>query len=321
VSPARRFEGRTVAVTGAGGFIGGGVAAALARKGARVVGLDVAPAALARIEALGAQPVLADVTDRDALAEALGGCELVVHTAALVHEWGEMREFTRVNVGGTRNVLAAAGARRVVHVSSVVVYGYDDPSEQGEDAPRRACGIPYIDTKSASDRLACECGAVVVRPGDVYGPGGTQWVVRLAELARARRLALPTSGVGVMLPVFVDDLVEAILLALERGEAGRAYTAWDGSPVGFDEYFTRIARIAGGELRRVPRPALELSAALAEAWARARGRPPPFTRRSLTFVERRGTASTARARAELGWEPRVTLDEGLRRVEAWLRAG
>jgi nucleoside-diphosphate-sugar epimerase len=210
---------------------------------------------------------------------------------------------------------------RVVHLSSVVVYGYDDPSEQDESAARRVTGIPYIDTKSASDRLACRRGAVVVRPGDVYGPGSVPWVVRPIELARSGRIAIPGRGEGILLPVFIDDLVEAILRGLEEGEPGRPYTAWDGVPVTVGEYFDRLAAIAGARpARRLPRPVLELIGAAAEAAARLRGADPSFTSRATTFVDRRGTVSTERIREELGWEPRVPLDEGLRRTEEWLRS-
>jgi nucleoside-diphosphate-sugar epimerase len=120
--------------------------------------------------------------------------------------------------------------------------------------------------------------------------------------------------------MYVDDLVEAMLVVLERGEPGTAYTAWEGTPVGFAEYFARLAQIAGGgPPRRLPRPVLELGAAAMEAWARLRGTAPAFSPRAITFVERRGTVATNRIR-KLGWEPRVPLEEGMRRVEAWLRA-
>jgi nucleoside-diphosphate-sugar epimerase len=123
-----------------------------------------------------------------------------------------------------------------------------------------------------------------------------------------------------MLPVYVDDLVEALLLAAAEGAPGRAYTAWDGEPVSFGEYFGRIAAITGtAEPRRLPRPALEALGAISETWARLRGRPPAFTARSPTFIARRGTVSTARIREELGWRPRVPLAEGLRRSEKWAR--
>lgn len=312
-----------VAITGAAGFIGGAAARRFAAEGAQVVGIDLAALPAPLTEA-GVEPARLDVTDRQALALALAGADLVVHAAALVHEHGGMSDFVRVNVGGTAAVLdaaAAAGVARAVHLSSVVVFGYEDPSEQDETAFRRNCGIPYIDTKSAADRLAARRGAVVVRPGDVYGPGSLPWTVRPLELARAGRLAVPRAGAGVMLPVYVDDLVEAIVLAAQAGEPGRAYTAWEGVPVSFGEYFDAIARIAGTRpARRVPRTLLELAGAAIDGWARVRGGPPALTARSATFVDRRGSASIERIRSELGWEPSVRLAEGLRRSAEWARA-
>lgn len=232
-----------------------------------------------------------------------------------------MREFIRVNVGGTAAVLdaaEAAGSERVVHVSSVVVYGYDDAGEQDESAQLRTYGIPYIDTKSASDRLARRRGAMVVRPGDVYGPGSVPWTRRPLEMARSRQLALPGRGDGQMLPVYVDDLVDALLLAAQRGKRGRAYTAWEGTPVSFGDYFDRIAEIASAPRpRRLPRAAFAIGGAVAERWAALRGHPPAFTARSATFIDRRGTISTRRIREELGWTPRIALEEGLRRSAAW----
>ncbi len=309
-------------MTGAGGFIGGAVARALVERGAQVTGIDVDPGAAAVLERDGIEPHIADVTDAERIAAAVADCGLVVHTAAFVHEWGAMSDFVRVNVAGTATVLdaAATAGARAVHVSSVVVYGYDAPGELDERAHLRTYGIPYIDTKSASDRLARRRGAVVVRPGDVYGPGSIPWLVRPLELARAGRLAVPGRGDGTMLPIYVDDLVAALLAAAERGRAGEAYTAWDGRPVGFHEYFSRIAEIAGGPApRRLPRAALVAAGAASERWARLRGTTPAFTARSPTFVDRRGTASIERARTELGWEPRIALDRGLELCAAWAR--
>ena len=318
-----RFAGRTALVTGAGGFIGAAVCRRLADEGAEVVGLEIDRAAAERVRGAGARFVACDVTDPAALRAAWPDAGLVVHTAAHVREHGAMEEFVELNVRGTVNVLDAAaegGAERVVHVSSVVVYGYDDPSEQGEDALHRTYGIPYIDTKSASDRIALARGAIAIRPGDVYGPGSL-WVKRPLELARAGLLSVPHPGTGLMLPVYVDDLVEAILLGLERGRPGRAYAVWSGERVTFRDYFDRFARMVGhGRARRLPRPLLVAIAAALERGARVLGRPPSFTVAAIVFVDRRGTVSTERIRGELGWEPRVTLDEGLRRVELWARA-
>lgn len=316
-----RFEGRRAAVTGAAGFIGGALARRLRAEGAEVVGIDVAEDRDGALSAAGIEARRADITDGAALADALAGCDLAFHTAAYVHEWGTMEEFVRVNVGGTASVLDAAtgaGVERVVHVSSVVVYGYDNPGVQDERSHLRSYGIPYIDTKAASDRLARRRGAVVVRPGDVYGPASLPWFVRPLKLVIAGRFALPGRGDGNMLPVYVDDLVESFLLAALRGEDGEAYTAWHGTPVTFGEYFDLMAANAGVPApRRLPRPVLDAGGAIVERIAALRGSPPPFTSRSATFIDRRGTVTNARARDELGWEPQVELAEGLERCHEW----
>ncbi len=319
------FHGRKAAITGAGGFIGSAICRRLANEGAEVLGLDIDPAAGNRISGAGAAFVQADIGDREALGSALDETDLVVHTAAQVHEWGSMEDFVRVNVTGTANVLDAAkdaGAERVVHISSVVVYGYESRSEQDEGAFRRTHGIPYIDTKSASDRLACRRGAIVIRPGDVYGPASVPWTLRPVEMARAGQLAVPGRGDGLMLPLYIDDLAHAVVLALAGGRPGQAYTVWDDrARVTFEQHFNRLAHLAGGrEARRLPRPMLELAGLAAEGWAKLRGTAPAFSARSATFVDRRGTVSVAKARDELGWEPRVSYEEGMRRTGEWLRA-
>ncbi len=317
------LKGKTAAVTGAAGFIGSATCKRLAAEGCEVVGLEVDDSLAGKVEAAGARFALADITDRTALDEALDGADLVVHTAAYVREWGTMEEFVEVNVGGTVNVLDAAetaGVERVVHLSSVVVYGYESEDEQDESAHRRNCGIPYIDTKSASDRIAIRRGAVVIRPGDVYGPGSVPWVERMAGLLASGRAALPGQGDGQMLPVYIDDLVESIILAARNGKPGHAYTVWDGSDLTFDQYLTALAAQIGAKPpRKVPRAIAVTALTALEAGAKAIGRTPELGRHGITLVDRRGKASNARAREELGWEPKVDLDEGLRRSGDWLR--
>lgn len=324
-APSNPLQGRAVAVTGAGGFIGAAVCRRLAAGGAAVTGIDASPEAGERTRGAGAIPVVADVTDREAMGESLAGAELVVHTAAIVSDAGTMADHVRVNVGGTATVLgaaAAAGAERCVHLSSVVVYGYDDPSHQDESAHLRNTGVPYIDTKSASDRLARRLGAVVIRPGDVYGPRSVPWAIRPLELAKAGQLFVPSGEPGIMLPVYIDDLVDAILLGLTAGEPGEAYTAWkDDERVTFEEFFNRFATMAGAHpTRHLPRSLLRAAGVAMEAAARVSGEPPAMTRHSVTLIDRRGTVSAARAREELGWEPQVSFDEGMRRTEQWFRA-
>ena len=318
------LAGTRVAVTGAGGFIGAAVCRRLADDGCDVAGLDVDEAAAARIGAAGAEFRRCDVTDPAAVAGALSDRSIVVHTAAIVSDWGAMDDFVRVNVGGTRNVLDAAAAAdaRVVHISSVAIWGFDFSKELDDDAEPRPCGVPYIDTKGQSDVLARGRGAVVVRPGDVYGPGSIPWAIRPLRALSSGRLALPRGRDGLITPVYVDDLVDCIVRAAgsDAVSGGEAFTAWDGHGVTAAEFFGHYARMLGKRVPRLPHPLLRAAVGAQELAARVTGRPPEATRWALSYLMRTCAYSNARARERLGWEPQVELAEGMRRTEAWFRA-
>lgn len=286
-----------IAVTGSSGFIGAALTKRLRDDGDAVIGVDIS----------GDADRKADVSDPAAIVSALAGADAIIHAAAIVSERGRMEDFVRVNVRGTRNVLDAAGPRRTVVIASVAGWGYEFRRELREDAPPRPCGLPYVDTKGATETLALRRGATVIRPGDVYGPGSVPWVVRPLEMMRAGRFVLPSPGDGVMTLVYIDDLVDAIVRALrEPRAAGRAYTVWDGTPVPAREYFEAL----GG------RPVRTLPAAVLRAAARAMGMGPA----AVTFVTRRATYPNERARAELGWQPQTTLADGIARTREWARA-
>lgn len=286
-----------IAVTGASGFIGAALCQRLRNDGDEVVGIDVA----------GDPDRRADVADPASTVAALAGADAIIHAAAIVSERGRMDDFVRVNVRGTRNVLDAGGPRRTVVIASVAGWGYEFRRELREDAPPRPCGLPYVDTKGATETLALRRGATVIRPGDVYGPGSTPWVIRPLEMIRAGRFVLPSPGDGVMTLVYIDDLVDAIVRALrEPRAAGRAYTVWDGSPVPAREYF---AALGGRPVRTLPAPVLR-AAALALGMGPA----------AVTFVSRRAAYPNERAHTELGWQPRTTLAEGMARTREWARA-
>ena len=303
-----------VAVTGAG-FIGTAMCRRLAAEGHDVVGVDVDPAAATRVTATGAQFRRADVADRGAVRGALDGADLVVHTAALLPGGSSMADSVRVNVGGTENVCVAArdeGVDRVVHLSSIAAWGYDFKTDITEDEPLAThSSHPYIATKAASELVARKHGATVVKPGDVYGPRSYPWAILPVEMIKSGRMALPKKGRGLLTLVYVDDLVDCLYRALTMPQgAGGVFTAWDGKPVTAKEYFDRIARMLGKKgVRTAPeailRPLMRVT--------------PGVDPGDLQFVRRHAVFPNARAREILGWEPKVTLEEGMRRTEAWLR--
>jgi nucleoside-diphosphate-sugar epimerase len=319
------LAGTRVAVTGAGGFIGGALCRRLTAEGAGVLGLDIDASAADRVGAAGADFRVCDTTDADAVAAALPGCELVVHTAAIVADFGPMEDYVRVTVRGTRNVLdaaQAAGARRVVHVSSIAIWGSEHRAALPEDAEPRPSGWPYQDTKAASDVLARRRGAVVVRPGDVYGPGSKQWAIRPLETMKSGRFALPRGRDGMVTPVYIDDLVDCLVLAAssDAAEPGQAYVAWPGQAVTGADFMAYYARMLGkASVPRIPATAHRAAVWVEERLARVSGRPPAVTADAVRYLNREHAYTVSRAREVLGWEPKVDLEEGMRRTEAWFR--
>ncbi len=315
---------KRVFITGALGLIGRRLASRYRDAGSEVSGVDVR-----------ADPelgvVAGDLTAHGPWEAAAEGAELVIHTAARLGMENDPHGFWRVNVMGTRNALDAAirgGAGRFVHVSSIVAFGFDIPEEVDERHPVRPNGVPYVDTKVASEQVvlqthgAREVGCTIIRPGDVYGPGSHFWTLTpVREIAR-RRLILPAMGRGTMSPVFVDDLVEGIMLAAaEEHAVGEVFTLSGGRDVEAREFFGHYARMLGKE--RVPVAPTPVVAALAGALhhaGRLRGAAPEVTPAAVRYLARSGTYSIEKARSVLGYQPSTELDEGMRRCEEWLRA-
>ncbi len=320
---------KNVVVTGAAGFIGRGVCERLTAEGSVVTGLDLAVKAESQqdAESSGWRLTQCSTTDSDALDRVLNesGADAVVHAAAIVSDHGSMADFIEVNVRGTRNVLDAAkrsGVKSVAHISSVASWGYDFIREPVDSSWTRRQGVPYVDTKAASDDLALRRGAAVIRPGDVYGPRSTPWSIRPLESLKSGRFRLPGKGTGIMTPVYGDDLVDLVVRALANPEAssGRAFTGFDSDPVSAVEFFDHYARMLGMSVTpTVPRAIAVAAAAALEAVAKLTGATPELSRNAIIFVERKAGYRTTLARELLGWQQTVDLTEGMRRTEQWFR--
>lgn len=311
-----------VFVTGASGFIGRALAAALAARGDEVTGMDVAADPARGV-------VAGDVGVAGDWQEAAAGADVVVHTAAVVSlRRRDPAGVWRANVLGTEHAVQAAaraGAQRFVLLSSVTVFGPRFPDGADERWPVRPTGLPYPDTKIAAEQLVLAAhleGRVpvtVVRPGDVFGPRSRAWAVLPVELLRARRFVLPDGGRGIFSPIYVDDLVAGVVAAIDAPQAaGQVLTLSGGVGVPNAEFFGHYARALGTRLPTVPAPVARALAAVAERVdPSGTGDVDP---RAVDYMLRRGTYAIAKAERVLRWTPRVGYPEGMRRTLDWLHA-
>ena len=323
---------RTVLVTGASGFVGGHLAIRLAtEQGAHVRALVRQTSRTEHLQGLDIQLCQGDITDPDSLRSASDGVDVVFHTAAIAREWGKAEEMHRVNAQGTDNVLRAAvdaGVARVVHTSSIAVYGLEPADGTDESFPfNRASGNPYADSKIAAEELAQMyyqdkgLHVTILRPAEIYGPRSGTTTVGPVLAIRMGWMELIDGGEGLCNHVYVDNLVDAYILAAENDDvAGEGYIISDGIGTPWRDFFGRYAQMAGkGPLPSITREQAMLKAAEAETKAEARGRTPALTRAAVTLMTQKAVFGIDKARRELGYVPRISLDEGMRLTEAWLR--
>lgn len=310
----------TLAITGIGGFIGLRMAERALALGWQVQGMDHSLVAAERAHALGIQVTVGDINDEATLQAAFAGADVVFHTAAIVEEDGPREAYERVNVEGTRSVCRVAqsqGVRQLVHLSSVMVYGFDYPADVTEDGPLNGQGNVYNDTKLASEQVALtfnneNVAVIVIRPGDVYGAGSVPWVQRPIDLIRRGLFVLPDFGRGVINHVHVDNLLDGIFLAIEKAQGGSVFNLSDGVATPCHAFFAYHAKMAGK--KRVPAmPAWALNAFLAASAPALKllGQKPLASPAAMKFLLRRHRYSIAKAQRELGYTPNISLADGM----------
>ncbi|MCI0345149.1 MAG: NAD-dependent epimerase/dehydratase family protein [Chloroflexi bacterium] len=304
----------TVAVTGAAGFLGRSVVAALRDDPAvdRVVAVD-------RIsgDRKGVEWLLADIRDR-ALGEKLRGVDVVVHLAAVV--LGDMRTAEAVNVGGTANVAeaaATAGCRRFVHASSVAAYGFGVAGRllTEEDPLRPLDSFPYSRTKGAAERALDEIekrhpqlAVIRLRPSIILGPNTHEMAARLAGRLSVR----PGRNASAAQYVHIDDGVEAFRLATLSDATG----AFNISPSDTVTY-RELADIAGSRLVTVPAGLARFATRMAEKYRPKMGVDPGW----VIIAQRPPLVSGEKAERVLGWTPKYSGRETVEEFVRTIRGG
>jgi nucleoside-diphosphate-sugar epimerase len=322
-----------VLVTGGNGFVGRHLVRALQERGDSVRVLALPSENTVTLEQRGISVYRGDVRDGETLAAPMRGVEAVFHLAAMMDVWRPIDEYRAVNVTGTLNVCnsaLSANVRRLIHMSSSSVYGMSLGRSADEEFPLRPFRDSYPVTKAEGDQVVQEMirqhhlPAVIIRPDQIFGPGDHLHFGHMADRLRAGRFVIVGSGRNAMPFVYVTDVVDGLLLALDHPRAvGRVYNITNDRPMTQAGFLTAIALDVGARppSLHVPYRVLYAAGYAAERIAtlsRSRDRP-PITRLGAAFFGTHNRYAIGRARRELGYIPRVALRDGVRFTAAWYR--
>ena len=309
-----------VLITGANGFIGNRLMQHYKSQGIAVIGVDLT----------GNQEDIfqGDIGQPETISHLLADCDVVIHTAALVSNAIADADMWRVNVLATHNLVEAAKKhhiKRFVQISSIVAYGNSAEGELDENHPVHADGGSYVLTKLASEHAVLAATAnstmelVIIRPGDVYGPGSRPWVVLPLEAINKGQFMLPAKGEGFFRPIYIDDLIRGIALATACKEAaGEIINLSCDGYITTAEFFSYHYRWLNkrGPLKVSTRLAL-FAATMASKIAAVTGGVNEASTATVTQLSTNSWFSIAKAERILGWKPEVPLDTGMQASQTW----
>ncbi len=312
-------------ITGASGFIGGAIASDLKSRGHEVVALSRSEGSDAKIAALGATPVRGDLGAVEPAA--LQGCDVVVHCAAYVGDWGSLNDFWSANVDGTAQLLDVAkqaGAERFIHMGTeAALFRGQHMRNIDETTPYpRSTPFYYSRTKAEAEKRvlaandpSSDFAAISLRPRLVWGPGDQTVLPAAIEMIEKGAFAWIGGGKARTSTTHVHNLCHAVDLLLSKGEGGEAYFVTDDEIVTIRDFMTRLVATRGVDVpdRSVPGFVLRGAAfALEKIWRALRLRSaPPVTRFAIAIMSRDCTIIIDKAKRELGYRPVISVDEGL----------
>jgi nucleoside-diphosphate-sugar epimerase len=320
-----------VLVTGGTGFTGSHLVRRHLLRGDAVRVLDQQAGPIAdELACSGAEIRIGSVADRSAVRGAMVDVELVHHVAAAFREVGAPKGvYKTVNVDGTRIIAEEAlrtGVRRVVYCSTEGVHGHVEHPPANETAPIAPRDY-YQQTKwegelafGAVTRQGLD--GVVLRPTAIYGPGDPGRFRMLFRMVRRGHFFIVGDGQAHYHPLYIDNLCDAFELAAEKPEArGETFLVADDRYLSWNELVPLVAKALGVEVKihHLPLAPVWFAGALCEAACRPFGIAPPLFRRRAEMFSHERAFDISKARDVLGYEPRIPLEEGLRRTCAWYR--
>ena len=318
-----------VFVTGGSGFTGAALVFRLLEDRHNVTVLDKRPGLMAEtLQNRGAKIVWGSVTDENLVASCSRGCEVVMHLAAAFREIGVADSlYKSVNVDGTRIVseqAIKAGVRKLVYCSTQGVHGHVDNPPGDETSPIAPADY-YQQTKYEGEEVVRDVcpGRIeytILRPTAIYGPGDPARFLMIYKRAKKGRFPIFGRSTTYYHPVYIDNLVDAFLLAMEPGAgAGEAYIIADEEYFSIEELVKRVGGAIGVEVAtpRFPIWPLIVAGHVCEKVCKPFGIVPPIFPRRVDWFRQVRAFRTDKARKDLGYVPRIGIDEGLKRTGQW----
>ncbi len=320
---------RNVLVTGATGFTGRALTRRLCDNGDRVSAFVRASSDTADLVAWGVKPIVVDITDAASVMDAYEPVDRIFNIAAAFRtEHDSEEEFRKVNAGATEHLLEAArekGVGRFVHCSTVGVQGEIKDPPADEEATFNPGDI-YQQTKLEGElfaRAAFDQGlpGTVVRPVGIHGPGDTRFLKLFRPISK-RRFVMIGSGKSLYHMTYIDDLIDGFLLASEREEAlGEVFTIGGAKYTTLWELIEQIAEVleVAPPHLKVPYWPVHVAAEICPVLCKPFKIQPPIYPRRVEFFKKSRAFSIEKARRLLGYEPKVSLKDGLTRTAAWYK--
>ncbi|MBD2449332.1 NAD(P)-dependent oxidoreductase [Nostoc sp. FACHB-152] len=322
------LENKTLLITGIDDFIGLRAAELAIAQGMKVRGLQ-SSSDRNIAQNIGVEIIVGNITDPKIAQKACQGVDIVLHTAQLTQEAGPIKEFREINVNGTINIAKAAknaGVKTFVHLSSTLVYGFDYPNNVTESGPLSSDNNPYCQTKIEAEiellplNSPPDFGIIVLRAGDVYGPGCIPWIIRPLLMMRQKLFAYANDGKGVINHLYVDNLIDAIFLAIQKEAYGEVFNITDGQETTWKEYFMRLAATEGLQApMSVSKDEIKLFLKIRSQGQKLFRKKADILPESVDFMTRPYAYSIDKAQTLLDYKPKIDLEEGLRRTHEWVQ--
>ncbi len=319
-----------VLITGGTGFLGSNVATRLRERGhsVRLLGRNAQKGQA--LASQGFEFCQADITDADAVQEASTGQDCIIHCAGFAADHGEYDLFYRINVEGTRNVVQACRNNHVKHLVNIstpgVYFNFRDRLNIKESDPLPAKqATPYADTKLRAEEIIDAAvgqglSAVSLRPRAIIGPGDNIYLPAMLEKVKHGCFPMAGGGRALVDVIYIDNMVDAVVLAMEAkpGLSGEKFNITNGEPIMFRELVGKLFDSMQQDIRFINLPVAPLYAIatfLEWVYAGLRIESKPFvTRYSVGLVATSQTHDIGKARELLGFRPKVSIDEGFRRL-------